>query len=122
MITNAKGINAKPVAEFIMSQILYFSKQLHSCETFKRDRVWNQWELAKNTLQLSDLTLGIIGYGQIGKELSKLAKPFGMKVMATRRLQKKIENKKFVDQLVPLDDMNMIINQSDFLVNKIFLN
>ena len=115
MITNAKGINAKPVAEFIMSQILYFSKQLQSCETFKRDRVWKQWELAKNTKQLSDLTLGIIGYGEIGKEISKLAKPFGMKVMATRRLQKKIENKKFVDQLVPLDDMNMIINQSDFL-------
>ena len=68
MITNAKGINAKPVAEFIMSQILYFSKQLYSCETFKQDRVWNQWELAKNTLQLSDLTLGIIGYGEIGKE------------------------------------------------------
>lgn len=115
MITNAKGINAKPVAEFIMSQILYFSKQLHSCEAFKQNRVWNQWELAKNTLQLSDLTLGIIGYGEIGKELSKLAKPFGMKVMATRRLQKKIENKKFVDQLVPLDDMDMIIEQSDFL-------
>ena len=64
-----------------------------------KNRVWNQWELAKNTLQLSDLTLGIIGYGEIGKELSKLAKPFGMKVMATRRLQKKLKIKSSLTSL-----------------------
>ena len=99
MITNSKGINSKPVAEFIMSQILYFSKRLNLCQDFKKNKKWNQWELARQTNQLSDLTLGIIGYGEIGKELSKLSKSFGMKVLATRRLQKKIETKKFVDAL-----------------------
>ena len=60
-----------------MSQILYFSKQLKECQDFKKNRKWNQWELCKTMVQLSDSTLGIIGYGEIGKELSKIAKSFG---------------------------------------------
>lgn len=115
IITNAKGINSKPVAEFIMSQILYFSKQLSGCQEFKQSRNWSQWELAKKTTQLSGSTLGIIGYGEVGKELSKLAKSFGMSVLATRRLQKNIESKKFVDFLIPTGDMDMVIKQSDYL-------
>jgi len=115
MITNSKGINSKPVAEFIMSQILYFSKRIKECQDFKENREWNQWKLAKMTTQLSELTLGIIGYGEIGKELSKLAKSFGMRVLATRRLQKKEENKKYVDALLPMDQLNRVAQESDFL-------
>ena len=115
IITNSKGINAKPVAEFIMSQILYFAKRLNDCNQFKLDKQWSQWELAKKTIQLSDSTLGIIGYGSIGKELAKQAKALGMQVLATRRLQKTIENKKFVDYLVPTKKINFILKNSHFI-------
>ena len=115
MITNAKGINSKPVAEFIISQILYFSKQIKECQDFKRNRIWNQWDLAKKTTQLSESTLGIIGYGEIGKELSKIAKSFDMKVIAVRRLQKKEESKKYVDLLLPMNKLNKLIKRSDFI-------
>ena len=115
MLTNAKGINSRPVAEFIMAQILYFAKQFNSCNQFKSDKIWQQWALAKETKQLSNCTLGIIGYGEIGRALSKLAKVFGMQVLATRRLQKKIEHKKYVDVLYPTSKMNCILKGSDFI-------
>ena len=115
ILTNSKGINSKPVAEFIISQIMFFAKQIKECENFKSNKVWNQWELAKKTIQLSDSTLGIIGYGEIGKELAKMAKALGMKVLATRRLQKKIEHKKFVDSLMPMNNINFILENSNFI-------
>ena len=115
MLTNSKGINARPVAEFIMSQILYFSKKIKQCQDFKENRIWNQWELAKTTVQLSESTLGIIGYGEIGKELSKVAKSFNMKVIALRRLQKKEESKKYVDLLLPMNKLDKLIKNSDFI-------
>ncbi len=116
VITNAKGINSKPVAEFVLSQILYFSKRFSECLDFKNDRHWNQWKLAKKTTQLSESTLGIIGYGQIGKEITKLAKSFGMRVIATRRLQKIKESKKTMDLLLPMSDIDIILKESDYLV------
>jgi len=115
MITNAKGINSKPVSEFIMSQIMFFAKNFDDCSQFKKNRNWNQWELAKKTTQLSNSTLGIIGYGEIGKELSKLAKSFGMRVLATRRLQKKREPKKYVDLLMPINEVDEIFEKCDYL-------
>ena len=115
MITNAKGINSRPVAEFVISQIMYFAKNLDKCNQFKLDKIWNQWELAKETKQLSDSIIGIIGYGEIGKELSKLAKSFGMTVLAIRRLQKKTEQKKYVDLLMPISKMNKLLKESDYL-------
>ena len=115
LITNAKGVNSKPVSEFIISQIMYFAKNFNDCSQFKIKRTWNQWELSKKTKQLSNSTLGIIGYGEIGKQLSKLAKSFGMRVLATRRLQKKVEHKKYVDSLMPISEIDQILKQSDYL-------
>ena len=115
VLTNAKGINSKPVAEFIISQMMFFAKQIKKCESFKSNQKWNQWELAKKTIQLSDSTLGIIGYGEIGKKLSKMAKALDMKVLATRRLQKKTEQKKFVDFLMPTNKIDFILRNSDFI-------
>ncbi len=115
ILTNSKGINSKPVAEFIISQMMFFAKQIKECENFKLNKDWNQWELAKKTVQLSNSTLGIIGYGEIGKELSKMAKALGMKVLATRRLQKKTEHKKFVDSLMPTNKIDFILKNSDFV-------
>ena len=43
LLTNAKGINSKPVAEFIISQIMYFSKRFKECQEFKDNKYWNQW-------------------------------------------------------------------------------
>ena len=115
-ITNAKGINANEVAEFIIAQILYFAKKINRCNDFKLNQKWNQWNLSKQIIQLNESTLGIIGYGQIGKKLAKIAKSFGMYTIATRRLQSKVEKKKNLDELLPLSDINKIYEKSDFLV------
>ena len=115
MITNAKGINSNAVTEFIISQMMYFAKLVGDCNQFKQSKQWNQWELARETKMLSDSTLGIIGYGEIGKNLSRKAKSFGMKVIATRRLQKHTEKKKFVDFLLPTSKIEKIFKKSDYL-------
>ena len=89
IITNSRGINSTPVAEYVMGTILFFSKYFSDCITFKKDKTWLQWDIAKKINTLNNQSVGIIGYGAIGKKISKLAKAFNMTVYATRRLQKK---------------------------------
>ena len=116
IITNASGVHANPVSEFAMGMILYLSKQFGGCEEFKKSGDWTQWELARKTIQLKGKIIGIIGFGNIGKAIAKKAKTFDMKVIATRRLQKKIEKKKIVDELIPLSNLDYLLAESDYVV------
>ena len=115
ILTNCSGIHAGPVSEFIIACILYHCKRFNNCNEFKRTQEWKQWDIAKTMIQLKGKTLGIIGYGQIGKATARLAKQFGMKVIATRRLQKKITSNRFVDYLLPLSNINQLYKDSDFI-------
>jgi len=116
IITNASGIHSGPVSEFAIGMILYLSKQFRGCENFKNNAEWTQWELARQTIQLNGKTVGIIGFGKIAKAIAKKAKAFDMKVIATRRLQKKVENKKIVDELIPLTNLDYLLRKSDYVV------
>ena len=115
ILTNSKGIHAKPVSEFIIACLLYHSKRFANCYEFKNTQEWKQWEIAKTMIQLKNKTLGIIGYGAIGKATAKLAKSFGMNIIATRRLQKEKSSNKFVDLLIPPSNINQLYQQSDFI-------
>ena len=89
IITNASGVHAGPVSEFVMSAILYFAKRFKDCQKFMQTKNWTQWQVAKQMVQLKGKTIGIIGFGSLGKAIAKKAKAFDMRVIATRRLQKK---------------------------------
>ena len=78
-------------------------------------REWSQWTLARDMVQLSGKTVGIIGYGKIGKAIGKRAKAFGMKIIATKRLQKKIETSSNLE-LIPTSEINYLYKESDFVV------
>ena len=116
IITNASGVHAGPVSEFVMSAILYFAKRVKDCHEFMQTTNWTQWEVAKQMVQLKGKTIGIIGFGSLGKAIAKKAKAFEMNIIATRRLQKKVENKKTVDELIPLSRLSHLFKNSDFVV------
>lgn len=116
IITNASGVHAGPVSEFVMSAILYFAKRFKDCQKFMQTKNWTQWEVAKQMVQLKGKTIGIIGFGSLGKAIAKKAKAFDMKVIATRRLQKKVEHKKTVDELIPVSNLSHLLKNSDFVV------
>ena len=115
-ITNASGVHAGPISEFVISTILYFAKQFKDCQKFMQTENWTQWQVAKQMIQLKGKTIGIIGFGSLGKAIAKKAKAFDMKVIATRRLQKKVEHKKTVDELIPVSNLSHLLKNSDFVV------
>ena len=115
-ITNASGVHAGPISEFVISTILYFAKQFKDCQKFMQTENWTQWQVAKQMIQLKGKTIGIIGFGSLGKAIAKKAKAFDMKVIATRRLQKKVEHKKTVDELIPVSNLSHLLKNSDFVI------
>ena len=99
-----------------MSAILYFAKRFKDCYEFMQTTNWTQWEVAKQMVQLKGKTVGIIGFGSLGRAIAKKVKAFDMKVIATRRLQKKAEHKKTVDELIPISKLSHLLKNSDFVI------
>jgi glycerate dehydrogenase len=80
----------------------------------------------KPIMELQDKTLGIIGFGQIGKAVATIALAFGMKVIASHKHPErdKMEDVTFVDQTICFRDADIIslhcpLNEDNFqFVNK----
>ncbi len=109
ILTNPGNVHSKRIAEFILSLILSSSKRLPEHLALQKKRQW----VNLPSRELRSLTVGIIGLGNIGGELAKLAKAVGMKVVAMDKETKYNEN---VDLFVKLQQLNTLLSQSDYVV------
>ena len=80
-ITNARGVFSRPIAEYVLAMILAVSRRLPGILELQRERTWQPLE----GVEMSELTVGIVGLGSIGRTVARLASAFGARVVATRR-------------------------------------
>ena len=111
-VTNVSGVTAVSISEFVISLMLMFVKQAPLCFELKARKEW-KWV---NLTVLRSKTVGIIGLGSIGREVARLAKSFGMEVLATRRTVKQVKRARYVDQLLPPEQLHQLLERSDFVV------
>ena len=84
IVTTSTGIHATPIAEYVLGSMLMFTRRFHQVmRTQDKDKMWEFFRFAGS--ELRGQTLGIIGYGSIGREVGRLARCFGMEVLALRR-------------------------------------
>jgi phosphoglycerate dehydrogenase-like enzyme len=112
IMTNVSGIHAIPIGEIVLEQMLMFAKQAPLCFRLKQEK---QWKRFMPTV-LRSKTVGIVGLGNIGREVARLAKAFGMRVVATRRSTKRVARAKHVDILLPTEQLTRLLKESDFVV------
>jgi phosphoglycerate dehydrogenase-like enzyme len=80
-LTNGKGVFTGALAEFAIASMLFFAKGLRRLIRNQQAGEWKQFDIEL----LRGQVLGVVGYGDIGRESAKLARAFGMKVVAVRR-------------------------------------
>lgn len=112
ILTNASGIHATPIGEFVLTFMLMFVKQMPLSFELKQKKEWRRY----SSSVLRGKTVGIVGLGSIGQEVARLAKAFGMQVIATRRSVKTMRRARNVDMLLPASWLPKLLSQSDFVV------
>lgn len=112
VLTNVAGLHSYGPAELVLLACLAHVKQLYACYRQKEERRWETFW----TDVLCGRTMGIIGYGSIGQRVARLARAFGMEVLATRRGVKAASKGRFVDVLLPPAELHHLLAQSDFVV------
>jgi phosphoglycerate dehydrogenase-like enzyme len=111
IITGVSGIHATPIGEYVLLFMLMLAKNTPLGFKMMQTRDWLRYPVST----LRGKTVGIIGLGHIGREVARLAKAFGMKVIATRRSVKKAGKARNVDLLLPRDRLKELLKNSDYV-------
>jgi phosphoglycerate dehydrogenase-like enzyme len=80
-LTNGAGVFSPSLGEFALGAILYFAKDFRR---MLRNQMAGVWE-AFDVMPVSGHTVGIIGYGDIGRAVAARVRPLGMTVLAVKR-------------------------------------
>jgi phosphoglycerate dehydrogenase-like enzyme len=80
-VARTTGSNAVPVAEFTLGLILATLRHLAYAHAELRDGRWRGGRLPSDTYMLSGKTVGIVGFGAIGRTVARLLQGFGCRVL-----------------------------------------
>ena len=127
-VTTTSGIHAVPIAEYVMASILAFRWRVPLWTRCQRDHRWpsGRWDLYARP-ELRGSTIGILGYGSIGREVARLARAFGMRVLAVSRSGNRADPGYQVEDIgdpageipeavYPTADMGEVLPQCDYVV------
>jgi phosphoglycerate dehydrogenase-like enzyme len=89
-VTTTSGIHAVPMAEYCLAMMLAFACRLPQFRRYQDKAEWPENAASLTTNTLRGQTLGIVGYGSVGRELARIADQMGMVVVATKRDLKQI--------------------------------
>ncbi len=112
ILTNVSGIHATAISEIVLGLMLMFAKQAPLCFQLKQQKQWKRFTPAV----LRSKTVGIVGLGHIGREVARLAKALGMRVIATRRSARRVISARYVVVLLPQEQRPHLLSDSGFVV------
>ena len=105
-VFNAPFSNTRSVAELVIGEIVMLLRQIFPRSVSAHDGGWDK--SAAGSREVRGRTLGIIGYGNIGSQLSTLAEAMGMRVIYFDRTDKLRHG-----NTEPVDRLETLLSQSD---------
>lgn len=111
-MTNSKGIFARSLGEFTIAAALFFAKDFRRMIRSQEAGKWDPFDVE----ELHGKTLGIVGYGGIGREAAKRAVAMGMRVIALRRNPSTSAGDSLVSESHGPDGLDKLLTASDYVL------
>ncbi len=111
LLTNVREVYGEPMAEYVLAYILMLEKEILETRGEQLKKVWNQ----RPPGLIKGKTMGVFGVGSIGKEIAKVAKAVGMRVLGFATEQRGVEY--FDEVYVGEDAVSKFLAQCDYVVS-----
>jgi phosphoglycerate dehydrogenase-like enzyme len=112
VVTNGRGAFSHSLAEFVVAALLFFLKDLRRLVRRQEEGQWDPEDME----MLHGRTLGIVGYGDIGRAAATLVRPLGVKVLALRRRPELSAGDPLVDEVLPVERLGELLARADDVV------
>jgi len=116
VVTSASGVLADQVAEHTIALLTAWTRSLPVFFDAQRKREF----IRRPTRDLTRSTVGIVGFGGVGRRIARLLAPFDTRILATDMFP--VEKPDYVHALLPADRLDELLPQVDFLVLALPLN
>lgn len=113
VLTNGSGVFSQSLGEWVLGAILYFAKGMRRVVSSQMAGKWDPFDV----VEISGQTVGIVGYGDIGRAVATRARAMGMRVLGlTRRGPLLYHMDNLVSQIFAPTDRMRMIEQCDYIV------
>lgn len=110
LLTNIKGIHGIPMTEYVMSIILYFTRDIPRYNKYKQKRMWYRQEFVD---EAHGKTVSIFGAGTVGQFIAQKCKDYGLKVIGVNTSE---NPKPHFDEMYSIEAKDLVLQKSDFVV------
>jgi len=111
-VTTAHGVHAPVIAQHVLMQFLLFVRaQLHFANC-QRQKLWDRRPALPHNPAAQ--TVGLVGYGAVGRAIAGLLRPLGPRLIATKRTPGRKDSN--LDRLYPWAKLDDLLRVSDHVV------
>ena len=112
-LTNGSGVYSESLGEFVLGAILYFAKDLRRMIRNQAAGVWEPFDI----VEVRGQTVGIVGYGDIGRAAATRVRALGMRVLAVKRHGPRAhEADPLAERIYGPEGLVEMISRSDYVV------
>jgi len=129
LVTNISGAAVSQMAEYVLSMMLALGRKIPALVASQKKSEWPKDRFERfSPFELRGKTVGIVGYGSVGRQIARLLLPFGVTVLATKRNAKQPQDRDycvegmgdpqgdFVQRLYPAQALHSMLKECHFVV------
>jgi phosphoglycerate dehydrogenase-like enzyme len=112
-LTNGRGVFSQSLGEFALGAILYFAKDFRRMNRNQEAGRWEPFDI----VEIAGQTVGILGYGDIGRAVATRVRAMDMRVLAVKRQRPSPGHADpLVNRIFPPAGLMEMLAQSDYVV------
>ncbi len=114
LLPSASGTHGACLGESALGMILAFTRGIRASILSQQRHEWQNRAIRPTMVELTGSTLGIVGFGAVGRALAKRARAFDVRILATDCYP--VDRPDYVAELWPADRLPDLLRQSDYVV------
>jgi phosphoglycerate dehydrogenase-like enzyme len=112
VLTNGRGAFSPALAEFVLAALLFFVKDVRRLLAQQAAGAWKPFD----TERLEGRTVGIVGYGDIGRAVASRLRPLGARILAVRGRPELAAGDPLVEEVFPPDRLLELVARAEDVV------